>query len=308
MWALKIAVLVVCVLTGVGYLSRTWWVFDLACHFRLQYACLLLLAVFLCLWKRKVLIAIPATLALVANLVTLAPTFLESPAQGTGGQHTLRIAFLNARVENRDYDRFLSWVQEEAPDLLVVGELTSEWASGIGELEAAYPHRLMEPRAGHFGIGLYSKRALLKASIETFDGEAMPTILAGIADDDGKTHHLTLVGLHAFAPVRSWATNTRNQHLMRLARHLSATGGAQVVIGDFNTTPFSWIFDAFAETSGLRSASRGFGWLPTWPNPYAPVMIPIDHAFVSPSIEVVRFRRGPHCGSDHNSIVLDIKL
>jgi endonuclease/exonuclease/phosphatase (EEP) superfamily protein YafD len=63
--------------------------------------------------------------------------------------------------------------------------------------------------------------------------------------------------------------------------------------------------------SGLRSAhdDRGRGYATTWPNGQnlcPPIRI--DHALVSPEIEVESIREGRGRGSDHKPLILDVHI
>jgi endonuclease/exonuclease/phosphatase family metal-dependent hydrolase len=62
------------------------------------------------------------------------------------------------------------------------------------------------------------------------------------------------------------------------------------------------------QASGLISARRGFGILPSWPTQRPVLVIPIDHVLVSSEIGVVDFRVGKGTGSDHLPVTVDLVL
>ena len=62
---------------------------------------------------------------------------------------------------------------------------------------------------------------------------------------------------------------------------------------------------------GVLLPSRlGFGVQATWPSVYRipPMMIPIDHCLVSPDVRVVGRRVGPHIGSDHLPVIVELQF
>ena len=100
-----------------------------------------------------------------------------------------------------------------------------------------------------------------------------------------------------------------------LVRHLHAAGAAVarspvpcIVVGDFNATPWSAGFRAFAAGSGLRDTALGRGMQPTWNARSLVMRIPIDHIFAPPGTVVVRRVIGPDVGSDHFPVEADLIL
>jgi endonuclease/exonuclease/phosphatase (EEP) superfamily protein YafD len=113
---------------------------------------------------------------------------------------------------------------------------------------------------------------------------------------------LTVVGVHTLRPphFRSQFTQMR-----ALARQLVHLGGTQIVMGDFNATPFSRMARTFSHRSGLSRVT----WLPTWPSYVGLPQIAIDHIFVSPDLKLVGPARiGNSAGSDHYPVIADIVL
>ena len=75
-----------------------------------------------------------------------------------------------------------------------------------------------------------------------------------------------------------------------------------VLIGDFNTSPWSLAFKRLLRHSGLKSAADGFGYQPTWPAQWPWLGIPIDHCLVSDGVVVREFSTAGPTGSDHLAI------
>jgi len=87
--------------------------------------------------------------------------------------------------------------------------------------------------------------------------------------------------------------------------------GPLVVVGDFNATQFSDVYQQLT-ADRLRSAhqDRGRGYATTWPNGqyWLPSLIRIDQALLSPEIECLSIREGEGRGSDHKPLILDVRI
>jgi endonuclease/exonuclease/phosphatase (EEP) superfamily protein YafD len=106
---------------------------------------------------------------------------------------------------------------------------------------------------------------------------------------------------------RAWL-KARNQHFEAIADHLRRMPAPKILVGDLNSTVWSPYFAETIGRTGMVDAREGFGLLPTWPT-WLPVMkIPIDQCFVSPDVEIVNLKAGPHIGSDHLPLIIDLRL
>ena len=86
---------------------------------------------------------------------------------------------------------------------------------------------------------------------------------------------------------------------------ITAAGGAHIVLGDFNATPYSHMLQTFNELSGLELVTH----LPTWPSFVGLPQIAIDHIFISPDLRVAGPPRiGSPAGSDHYPVIAEIAV
>jgi endonuclease/exonuclease/phosphatase (EEP) superfamily protein YafD len=81
-----------------------------------------------------------------------------------------------------------------------------------------------------------------------------------------------------------------------------------IVVGDFNTTPWSPCFQDLLAAAGLRNATLGHGYIGTWPTWFWPALIPIDHVLLKGPLAATTVGRGPAIGSDHYPIIADLRL
>jgi endonuclease/exonuclease/phosphatase (EEP) superfamily protein YafD len=115
-----------------------------------------------------------------------------------------------------------------------------------------------------------------------------------------------LIATHPLPPVSAENAVMRDEQLQSAGEFAVSLAAPTVLAGDLNTTSWSPCFQDLLAVSGLRDSRRGFGVQPTWPGWLARLGIPIDHVLVSPEIRVVRRTVGPHIGSDHRPVVIDL--
>ena len=310
--------------TLLAALAGSFWPFELITHFRVQLLGLLavLLAVFLLArrWRWALLVAIAAALNGVpirAYLLPVAPdpdTGLPGAlaATGTGfdgaardgmpaAQSDIRVVSANVLARNRDATALIGELQAARPDVFAVLELTAAYERSLAAFAAAYPHQVLHPQSGSFGIAVYSRWPIVDYRLLQLEGFA--AIDAQIAAPAGEWH---LVAAHLLPPMSAQLAAGRNAQLRSLARHVRTLSGPVVVVGDFNLTPYSPWFADFLERTQLHSALRGRGPQWTWPS-FLPLLgIPIDHVLVSRDLAVTAYFRAGDIGSDHYPIIADI--
>lgn len=283
--------------------AKLWWGFELFTHFRLHYAALQMLlgAALLALGRRRTLAVV--ALAAVPNIVPLIPYVpigtIEARAVATRGSTTLMA--VNVEWRNRSSERLLELIELESPDVVLIVELTPRWQQRLEPIFADYPHRVLSPARGAFGIGLLSRLPLKDA--HTFALESTPAIDATIAGPDGD---LRLIGVHLKPPTRPAQAAERARQLDALRALRRSIEEPLAIAGDFNITPYSPYFSEWLRDTELRDARAGRGPGVTWPA-FLPLLgIPIDHCVVSTDVGVAAFRRLPAFGSDHYPIVVEL--
>jgi endonuclease/exonuclease/phosphatase (EEP) superfamily protein YafD len=272
-------------------------------HFRLQYVVvsLSLLLLFKYLRSPWLIGALAASLVLNASLVL--PWYVGEDE--TSGGVELKLLHANVLSSNTEYDRLISLLDTEAPDLVMLQEVSPDWLVALDELRADYPYSYAEAREGNFGIALFSRVPL--KSVSHFDSPPFgyPTIVASL-DIDGQVLHF--IGTHPMIPVSGDFYDARNEQLAGVARLLGKQAEPKILVGDLNLSQWDVNYIHLEQQGGVRNARKGFGILPTWPvfMPFA--MIPIDHVLVSETISVTGFYSGPRIGSDHLPLIVTFSL
>ncbi len=297
-----------CAASLIGFGGQLWWVFELASHFRLQYALILGLCLPPLLWGRYYRWAALFAAFALLNAMVLAPRLLpraEAAARTESGQTTFRVLLANVNSANRDYPRIRRSILEYDPDFIVLLEATPWLLERLNEFDGRYPHRVAAPREDNFGIALLGQQPFLRAEILQFGAAGLPSITVEVAADGG---HFILLGTHPLPPVSAGSARDRNEQLMALALFARQAQQPLLVLGDLNTSPWSPYFARLLAASGLRDSADGRGILPSWPVGLPPLWIPIDHALFSDGIRILRRVTGPALGSDHYPVIVDFQL
>ncbi len=301
---LTAAGLVACAGTLFGFLGRFWWFFDLFSHFRVQYlAGLGLLGILLLPCRCRGTAAAFFAGALV-NAVCVLPLFFGADTAPPPGSRALRAMLLNVNTHTGNPALVKQVIEELAPDILVLEEISDRWVAELEWLATSHPHRRVQPRRDNFGIGLYSKLPISDDRVVSIGGAEVPSIIAAL-DVDGT--RLTVIATHPLPPGGAAYSHWRNEQLEQLPEHIPASQSV-LLLGDLNVTPWNVHFRRLVKRSGLVDSSRGRGVQPTWPSGNPLLWIPIDHCLHSADLVVVDKRVGPKVGSDHYPVIVDVAI
>jgi endonuclease/exonuclease/phosphatase (EEP) superfamily protein YafD len=286
------------------YMARWGWFFELISHFRIHIIFGLLTIALIFLWGRYWSLASVTGLVGLIGLASLLPFYLASSSASATQHQTYRALAFNVHYDNVAYDEFLALVAQADPDIIVLSEITEEWRSGLQSLNASYPYSRYVTVDFH-GRLLYSRIPFADEGPRHVRDRERPSVVATL--DLGDTY-MNVIGVHIKAPMSPGNTHQRNRQMDNLAEFVRSQPYPSLLLGDFNITPWSPIFQDFLVNGDLKDARIGHGLSHTWPT-FLPVLgIPIDHAVASPDIAVHNFRRGPHIGSDHYPIIVDFSV
>jgi endonuclease/exonuclease/phosphatase (EEP) superfamily protein YafD len=303
---LTLGVLAVGLATVAGFFGGSGWLFDLASHFRVQYGLILLACIILYLIGGKMeLAAVSATFA-VLNLGLILPFYLPSAtSRSRPAARTTRLVASNLLQKNNSYERVRSLISTEQPDILLLVEANQKWLDELDPVLGDYPFHLHALREDNYGIALYSRLTLIDAEIRSFGTAGLPSVVVRLSLDG---HTLTIIGTHPPPPRSALGTDRRDAQLLDIARFVRVLPDPAMVVGDLNATVWSVGVRKLLKVGGLRDSRLGFGLQPSWPTHNRLMMIPIDHALVSPQVRVWQRRTGEEIGSDHLPFILDFNL
>ncbi|MBA3545095.1 MAG: endonuclease/exonuclease/phosphatase family protein [Nannocystis sp.] len=290
-----------------GYFGAWAWWFDLAAHFRLQYAAALLLALGLAAAARRWRLALAAALLLAPNLVTIAQLMMARSPEVDGPP--LHLAHFNLLTSNRQHAEVSAWIAGSGAALVSLQEVDERWAAVLADVPGYHLVHAM-PRADNFGLAL-----LARDDATSLVGAVHSLKLAGMPALALELHHaerpLALLSLHTLPPMSQPYTETRNAQLAAAAtwaRAQRARGFAPVILGDFNATPFSIALAPLIAADLHDSLAAGNVWTAgSWPDLPWPLRIAIDHCWHDARLASSARTIGPALGSDHRPLRLDLR-
>ncbi|NJK73524.1 MAG: endonuclease/exonuclease/phosphatase family protein [Microcoleus sp. SU_5_6] len=309
----RLAAIAVILITGLTLTSYIAWnsYLELASHFKLQYLVVSLLCILLLLIERRKKLLFIALFCISIQSIEIIPWYFPPFWIGRSETHDLRILLSNVYVRNRSYEKVLSLVSEEKPDIAIFQEVAPDWAQQLQALSSTFPYSFQIPNDQI----IYSRFPLNRPAL--FGFVLKPSIAVNLTID---RQDITLVVTHPLPPLPSFF-ESRNQQLLDVGRYIQQQKNPVILMGDLNTTMWSPYYHKLIQDTGLENARNGFGLLPTWPvpNPYASTFlkrspiaslfkIPIDHCLLNSLIKVTTIHSGPSVDSDHLPLIVDLAI
>lgn len=293
-------------LSLIGFLDRLYWVAELATHFRAQYALgLLFIGLALMLARRRRPAAV-FTLVSLIQFAAIVPLYFPHPEDVPEDAPRFRVYMHNVNVSNPAKEEVLQAIRAANPDVIVLLEVDDDWMQALKPLkDGEYKYWVAAPRSDNFGIALLSRFPLEDSETLFLGGAGVPSIRARTRLGEGT---VTFLASHPVPPMGGKRAALRNGQLESIAETAANITGPLVVLGDLNCTHFAAPFRDLLRVGGLKDSARGRGFQPTWPAPWLPVMLPLDHCLLRGGVAVRRRRTRAACGSDHLSLVVDLVL
>jgi endonuclease/exonuclease/phosphatase (EEP) superfamily protein YafD len=305
-----IGAVILLVASTISFLPLKTLPIDLLSHFRLQYFAAAIIGILICLWKiRTQTRARIATGIFICSAIlngwALVP-YLPSGNVSTSTNGSIKIAVANIYTKNQNHDAVLSFIRQEEPDLVLLIETNDRWVRAMAPLKNIYPYSYDIFRPQNFGMIVLSKKHMGPVETNFFtDSKNIVSLLFDLIIEDKK---YSITAVHAAPPIGNKWFQRRNLHLQSVANLVSNQNGSTLVLGDLNTTPFSYSYKQFLKSSRLKDPRETRGYLPTWgPIELFPFRIPIDHILLSKDLEATSLAVGPDIGSDHRPLIAVIR-
>lgn len=251
----------------------------------------------------------------LASSWTFVPEWLTSfaPRQEMSDVATVRVMTHNVFGMNYDMERVASVIREEDPDIVALQEYFPEQA-GLGELlRDRYPYSVYCRGGKRANLGLYSK---LPFDREMGAGDCPSNaqgtqrtaqILAAFTLSDGTK--FSLLTTHMDWP---YPPERQREQFDAAIESINTIEGPLVVVGDFNSTPWSYALKRFASETGLTRETRNLVTYPelfTLPGGLLPLerFLAIDHVFQR-GVNVSELRLAAQTGSDHLPVVFTFNV
>lgn len=231
------------------------------------------------------------------------------PAAAPGTAADLTVVTFNVRGWHlQDPGPAAAWIEARNPDFIALQEVHDGGVRLQRRLEAAGWRHVMDcPGRDGCGTVLLARAAPLVRS----DDAPRRRLPSGWGVFElGSGVEVAVMSVHLSWPLNRpvSALPPPRPHQVRQMAALVRTVRTElgpdraIVLGDFNSTPWSFALDRLVRDSGLTRWSRAQF---SWPTPAlagglvrAPVL-PIDHVLAGAHWQVVSLARGPDLGSDH---------
>ena len=119
---------------------------------------------------------------------------------------------------------------------------------------------------------------------------------------------VTLLFTHPVPPASLEYYHWRNEQFEEIASQRALFHDRLILIGDLNSTSWSYHFQSFIKKMELLDSRKGLGLHTTWPAILPLMGITIDHVLVSSDIKIIERKVGPHIGSDHKPVYVRLGL
>lgn len=285
--------------TFLGLFSRTNFISDIFSHFCIQYFLIGFAAIFYFFFAKKFQYLIIACLITIMNVI---PLFQNINIHFCKSQTDMKVGLINVLTQNKNYDKVRKDLNKNSPDIIVIEELDDKWSRELFDIKKDYPYTYEISREDNFGIAIYSRIPIVQLK-RINAGELETPAISVMCDYKGEMFEI--IAIHTTPPIsQDYFKNTR-QMLENLAAYINSTNNKTIVIGDINSSFFSYNYKNFVKKAGLKDSGSIFK--PTWSAFHPlPMRISLDHIFVTNSFDIKSFKRGKNVGSDHFPVYAEL--
>jgi len=229
---------------------------------------------------------------------------------------TLKISQINIRYENPDIDKLISKIGESDFDVILLQEVADNQHDKIKSLLTYYPYSIgTRPSEGYpSGLALFSRWPIVNRKIHNL-GYVEGHVIESIIQSPKNSTPIQIFAIHPGSPRNEALWKLRNATLNYVAHQISSSFlQYKILIGDFNTSPWSAEFKSLESISELHSSADGFGYIPSWSyNNFNSLLriissAYIDHCLVSDSFTILNKQYQSINGSDHVLVFTELGL
>lgn len=266
---------------------------------------------------RALALSVAAT-GLVASSVIYVPEavqgFAQRAAPSVDGRQLYSLMTFNVFGRNAQPMSLVDNIVTVDPDIVALQEYSPYVRRSIHtSLIETYPHFQYCAGGQRAFVGLYSKLPFEPLSEDACSASAMSTdrtarIIVRVLPENGPAFTVATTHNDWPAPVTRQA-----EQFNTLRDALATVSPPLLLVGDFNSTPWSYTLRSFVSQSGL--ARHTFN-LPTFPKLWyylrdwrgTPAILPIDHVMTRGEVLIHRLQTGEPSGSDHLPIIVEFSV
>jgi len=229
-------------------------------------------------------------------------TLCKKEMIGTGAEHgapSLKVFTANVLQHNNAYDRMLSQIAQEDPDIIFLVETNGAWCKAMSGLKGKYPFHLEQPLENTYGLLFYCRLKVEDMKVNFLVKDDIPSLEANILLEGGQK--VLLFGLHPEPPVpgENLYATAKDKELMKVALKVKECKCPCIVFGDLNDVAWSHTTELFRKTSRLLDPRIGRGFYATFSAHNRLIRFPLDYIFCSDHFRLGMMKRMPPNGSDH---------
>ncbi len=286
-------------LTGLALpvLTPLWLGFDVFSQFTIHFL-ILTAACALGLFTRKGIgLALPVAIAGVLALSFWAYTHRLGGSSQQTQDGRIRVMSFNTWARNKDLKAIAAEVRRQKPDIVGMMEFVPPKQKLLDDLKDVLPHVGHCMDLPHCYLAFFSRWPIEKISGKSL-WEGPPYLHALVRTPQGRVHVFVVHTLRF-----PWLGSQMKQ-MRAMARLINRVKGPKIVMGDFNSTPFSSMLLTFERTTRLPLRTYVPSW-PAWAGPFP--QLAIDHILASPGFRTVSGPYiGDNAGSDHFPVILEL--
>ncbi len=229
--------------------------------------------------------------------------YLYPSKPGTKAETTYTLLHLNLFYENATPQKVTALVARIDPDIIAFNEISSQWKHHLKELGSRYPHSWYCPEWEQIGGSMIYSRFLMTSDsgyCHAFSALSLKDVIIG-------NQKITIGAVHIRWP---WPASGPRQ-VDQLKPVLNRLGSTAIVVGDYNSTVWTWLVQRFARYGSLQIIG-GIG--PSWLHQFLPRSwikyfgFPIDNAMVKGDVLVRQVQALDPVGSDHLPVLIRFSL
>jgi hypothetical protein len=301
-----IAAVVGLAVTLVGRVVSGTWPFELISNFPVQLLIAGTVTLLVAVLVRARLGLVVAVAWVLLTGLTVTNTLGTDPRPALAGAERITLGHLNAQTRHIDVAALGGYLMTTRPTVFVVLDPKQ---GDVPRLTSAAPGYRVHLTGSHQTDHPQFVRTIVlsRAPVENvhhpadsrFGASAVELTITGRAP-------VSVVVFGTESPTTPGRTQQRDRALVAAARWSRSRPARRVVMGDFNTTPWSPPFRRLLHDGRLFSSLDGFGLQVSWPESNVLLRIPIDHALLGPGLAATDRGTGPAFGSQHRSLHLTV--
>ncbi len=288
-------------LTGLALplLTPMWLGFDVFSQFTVHFLILAVACALGLFTRQGVRLALPVTIAGILALSFWAWTHRAEGFQNRTDDGRIRIMSFNTWARNRDLQAIAAEVRRQKPDIIGMMEFVPPKEKLLNELKDVLPHVGHCMDLPHCYLAFFSRWPIEKITGKSL-WEGPPFLHAIVRTPQGRVHVFVVHTLRF-----PWLGSQMKQ-MRAMARLINRVKGPKIVMGDFNSTPFSSMLLTFERSTRLPLRT----YVPSWPAWAGPLpQLAIDHILASPAFRTVSGPYiGDNAGSDHFPVILELGM